>query len=93
MHILAFYYAALPLKAEDVERLFQLKEEHYRIWKVIGRELGVDVDTLSVIDENFTDEDCLHSVIDSANPAPTHEAMARILQSERITNAIAGTII
>ena len=91
---LLFTNAALPLKAEDVERLFQLEEKQYRIWKVISTELGVDVDTLNAIEKNHTDDkDCLHAVIDSANPAPTHDAMARVLQSERISNAIAGTII
>ena len=76
-----------------MERLFQLEEEHYRIWKVIGTELGVDVDTLSVIDDNLiNDKDRLHSVIDCANSAPTHEAMTMILESPNITCAIAGMI-
>ena len=84
--------AALPLKAEDVERLFELKKEHYRIWKAIGTELGIDVDILHAIEKDHTDDkDCLHAVIDSANPALTREAMTQILESANITNAIAGS--
>ena len=88
------FHIAIPIRAKNVERLFQLEEEHYRIWRVIGTKLGVDMDTLSVIEEYVTiDKDRLHSVIDCANPAPTHEAMTKILESEHITNAIAGTIM
>ena len=85
------YDAALPLKAEDVERLLKVKKEHYRVWKTIGAELGIDVDTLSAIEKNHTDDKgCLHAVINSANPAPTHETMAKVFQSANINNAIAG---
>ena len=87
-------YVALPIKAENVERIFKVQKEHYRVWKVIGTELGIDVDTLSVIEKNHTnDEDCLCAMIDSAKPAPTHEAMTKILQSTNITSAIAGIIV
>ena len=80
--------AALPL---DVKRLIELKEKHYRVWKTIGTELGIDVDTLSAIEKDHADDrDRLHAVIDSANPAPTHETMTKILESANITNAIAG---
>ena len=85
---------ALPLKAEDVERLIELKEKYYRVWKTIGRELGIDVDTLNAIEKDHTDDDDrLYAVIDSANPAPTREAMTKILESANITNAIAGMIM
>ena len=61
------------------------------MWKAIGMELGVDGDTLSDIEKNHTDDsDRLHAVIDSANPAPTREAMTKILDSANISNAIAG---
>ena len=74
-----------------MERLIELKQRHYSVWKAIGMELGVDGDTLSDIEKNHTeDSDRLHAVIDSANPAPTREAMTKILDSASISNAIAG---
>ena len=77
-----------------MERLIELKKKHYRVWKIIGRELGIDVDTLSTIEKDHTDDDdCLYAVIDSANPAPTREAMMKILESANITSAIAGMIM
>ena len=77
-----------------MERYFEVEKEHYRIWKVIGTELGIDVDTLNAIEKDHTDDrDHLHAVIDSANPAPTREAMTKILQSANINNAIAGMIM
>ena len=77
-----------------MERMLQLKKEHYRVWKTIGTELGIDVDTLSVIEKDHTDDKGrLHTMINSANPTPTHETMVKILQSSNITSAIAGTVI
>ena len=76
-----------------MERFFEIEKNHYRIWKTIGTELGVDGDTLSAIERDHTDDDdCLHAVIDSANPAPTQETVAKILESANISNAIAGMI-
>ena len=61
------------------------------LWKIIGAELGIDVDILSSIDRGqTTTRACLHKMIDEANPPVTCNAMTRVLQSERITNAIAG---
>ena len=74
-----------------MERLFEVQKEHYRIWKTVGTELGVGVDTLIAIEKDHAnDKDCLHAVIDSANPAPTCETMAKILHSVYITKAMAG---
>ena len=90
--ILGLHNAALPLNSEDVMK--RLKKEHYRIWKTIGAELGIDVDTLSAIEKDHKkDKDCLCAMIDSANPAPTHEVMAKILQSTNIISAIAGMMM
>ena len=76
-----------------MEWLFELKMEHYRIWKTIGTELGVDVDTLNAIEKDHTnDESRLHAMIDCINPTPTHETMTKVLQSEYVNNTIAGTI-
>ena len=76
-----------------MERFFEIEKNHYRIWKTIGTELGVDGDTLSAIEKDHTDDDDrLQAVIDSANPAPTQETVAKILESASISNAIAGMI-
>ena len=84
--------AALPLSTKDVKRLIELKEKHYRVWKAIGTELGVDGDTLNTIERDHrNDSDRLQAVIDSASPAPTHEEMTKILQSAFVNNAIAGS--
>ena len=74
-----------------MERLFKIKWEHYRIWKLIGTEMGIDMDTLNSIEkDHFGDRNCLRAMIDKAKPAITRDAMTKVLQSELITNAVAG---
>ena len=74
--------------------MLQLKKEHYSVWKIIGTELGIDVDTLNAIEKDHTDDKgCLHAMINGANPVPTYETVIKILQSPNITSAIAGTIM
>ena len=69
--------------------LFDIKWEHFRVWRTIGTELGVNVDTLNAIGkDNTDDDDRLYAVIDSA--APTREIMGMTLESANISNAIAG---
>ena len=87
-----YYNIALPVRSKDLERLFKVKWEHYRLWKLIGTELGIDVDTLNDIEENYSvgNRNCLRVMVDTANPRITREAMGNILQSEVITNAVAG---
>ena len=64
------------------------------MWRTIGTELGVDVDTLNSIEKNDADDsDRLKAVINGANPAPTCEKMTKILQSTNVKNAIAGMIM
>ena len=85
---------ALPINADNVGRFFEVKKEHCRVWKIIGTELGIDMDMLNAIEKDHTDDvDRLHAMIDTANPAPTHAALAKVLQSANITSAIAGTIM
>ena len=92
--LLLICYAAVTINAENLERIFEVEKEHYRIWRTIGIELGVTVDKLNTIEKDHTDnEDHLHAVIDSANPAPTRETMTKILESANISNAIAGMIM
>ena len=94
MKLLLICYAALTVNAKNLERFFKVKKEHYRVWKTIGAELGVDVDTLNATERDHRDiKCCLHAVIDSANPAPTYKTMTKILESANISNAIAGMIM
>ena len=54
------------LNAENLEQFFEMEKNHYRIWKVISTELGIDGDTLSAIEKDHRDDkDCLHAVIDT----------------------------
>ena len=89
-YTLVFCNTALPLRAEDVDELFSIRQEHCRVWRVIGTKLGINIDTLNAIEKDHTtDKDRLHAVIDSVTP--THEAMAKVLQTVAdITSAVAG---
>ena len=91
IHLL-FVYVALPLKGEEFGRLnFNITSQHYIIWRIIGAELGIGGDLLKTIERDHTnDRDCLHAVIDSASPPPTHEMITKILQSERVSSAAKG---
>ena len=89
MHTLTFPNAALPINAEDFQH--NLNPQHYRIWRMIGTELEIDVEILNSIEwDHANDHDRLHAMIDSANPALTHEVITKVLQSERIANAVKG---
>jgi hypothetical protein len=81
------------VRSKDLERLFKVKWEHYRLWKLLGTELGIDTDTLNDIEESHSagNRNCLRVMVDTADPRITRRAMATALQSEVITNAIAGT--
>ena len=91
MHLL-FVDVALPLKGEEFGRFnFNITRQHYRIWRIIGAELGMDGELLETIQRShLNDGDCLCAMIDSANPALTHEMITKVLQSERISNAVKG---
>ena len=68
--------------------------KHYKIWKVIGIELGIGLDSLNAIQKVHTSEqECLQAMIDGANPIPTRETMAKVLQSVNINEALAGIIM
>ena len=64
------------------------------MWRTIGTELGVDANTLNAIEkDDGNDGSRLKAVINGANPAPTHEIMAKLLESAIVENAIAGMIM
>ena len=61
------------------------------IWKIIGTELGIDMEMLNSIERDHTnDHDRLHAMINSASSAITHEVITKVLQSEPISNAVEG---
>ena len=89
--LFCFVYIALPLKGEEFGRFFNISKQHYRIWRIIGAELGIDGDLLKTIErDHLNDEDRLHAMIDSASPALTHEMTTKVLQSECVSNAVKG---
>ena len=57
--------------------------------------MGVDADVLNAIEKVHTaDNDCLHAMIDGANPAPICERQCpRFLNQQILPNAIAGCYI
>ena len=64
------------------------------MWRTIGTELGIDVDKLNAIEkDDENDGGRLKAVINGANPAPTREIMAKLLESAIVENAIAGMIM
>ena len=78
-----------PLIVEDLEIL--CKWEHLKVWKIIGTELGIDVNVLKSFEsDQKSDYSCLCRMIKEATPPITYNAMAKILQSERVTSAVAG---
>ena len=88
MHLL-FVSVAIPLKGEEFGS--NITRQHYIIWRIIGAELGIGGDLLKTIERDHTnDRDCLHAVIDSASPPPTHETITKILQSEHISSTVKG---
>ena len=70
-----------------------ISSEHYRIWRIIGAELGMDEELLNTIERargHVNDEDRLCTMINSASPLLTHEVITKVLQSERISSAVKG---
>ena len=69
--------------------------EHYRSWKSIGLELGIDSAALDAIEKNYAnDHRRLIAMIElwhvSVDLKPSHEAMVKALQSNRVTTSIIG---
>ena len=82
----------LPVKGRDVERLFNVPLE---LWKLLGIELGINTETLDAIEkENVGDRDRLHAMFDNIKPPITRGVMKRVLRSQSILkNAVSGIII
>ena len=69
--------------------------EHYRSWKSIGLELGIDSAALDAIEKRYVnDHRCLIAMIEllhaSVDLNPSQEAMTKALQSNRVTTSVLG---
>ena len=72
--------------------------EHYRSWKSIGLELGIDSAALNAIEIKYmNDHRRLIAMIElwqaSVDLNPSEEAMTKALQSNRVTTSVVGVCI
>ena len=80
---------------ENLDEILQRIQDYHGLWKVIGAELGIEVDVLDMIEKNYQqDIDCLHSLTihlpyghDSSR---TYQALVKAFKSERASDAISG---
>ena len=82
------YIAAIPSGIE-IDEILNLTTKHYRLWKSIGLELGIDSAALDAIEKNYVnDHRHLIAMIElwhiSVDLKPSREAMVNALQSERV---------
>ena len=92
--ILTSIYAAV-LSDEEVNEILNLTRNHYRSWKSIGLELGIDSAALDAIEKNnINDHRCLIAMIElwhvSVDLKPSHKAMETALQSDKVTLIATG---
>ena len=72
--------------------------EHYRSWKSIGLELGINGAALNAIEKRYVnDHRRLIAMIElwhaSVDLNPSQEAMTKALQSNRVTTSVVGVCI
>ena len=92
--VLQSNYAAI-LSDEEVNEILNLTRSHYKSWKSIGLELGIDSAALDAIEKNYINDhrrliamiDLWHSSVDLK---PSREAMVKALQSEKVTMTATG---
>ena len=93
--ILLSYAAVLSIK--EVSDILNLARSHYRSWKSIGLELGIDSAALDAIEKNYINDhrrliamiELWHSSVDLK---PSCEKMETMLKSDKITAATRGII-
>ena len=88
------YFAAI-LNNIEVNEILSLAVEHYRSWKSIGLELGIDGAALNAIEKKYVnDHRRLIAMIElwhaSVDLNPSQEAMTKALQSNRVTTSVVG---
>ena len=92
--ILSIIIAAI-LSNTEVNNILSLSASRYRSWKSIGLELGIDGAALDAIDKNHVNDhrrliamiELWHSSVDLK---PSHEAMIKALQSNRVITSLVG---
>ena len=80
---------------ENLDEILQSIQDYHGLWKVVGAELGIEVDVLDTIERDYTqDIDRLHALIihwpNGDNSSLTYQAFVEAFQSERVSDAIAG---
>ena len=83
---------------ENLDEILQRIQDYHGLWKVIGAELGIEVDVLDMIEKNYQqDIDCLHSLTIHLpyghDSSQTYQALVKAFKSERASDAIAGRYI
>ena len=94
MNMYSILYAAV-LSDEELNEILNLIKNYYGSWRSIGLELGIDSAALDAIEKNYVNDhrrliamiDLWHSSVDLK---PSHEAMVKVLQSEKVTMTAAG---
>ena len=85
-------------EGEDLDEILQRIQDYHGLWKVIGVELGIEMDVLNLIEMAYRhDIDCLHALIiqwpHGDNSSLTYQALVKAFQSERVSDAKAGTVL
>ena len=82
---------------ENLDEILQRIQDYHGLWKIIGAELGIEVDVLDTIEKNYQqDIDRLHALIihlPYADSSQTYQAFIKAFKSERASDAIAGRYI
>ena len=82
-------------KGEDLDKILQRIQDYHGLWKVVGVELGIEMDALDTIERNYPrDIDCLHTLIaqwpHGDNSSLTYQALVKAFESEHVSDAKAG---
>ena len=80
---------------ENLDEILQRIQDYHGLWKVIGAELGIELDVLDTIEKSCQqDIDCLHALTiylpDDHDSSRTYQTFVKAFQSRRASDAIAG---
>jgi hypothetical protein len=83
---------------ENVDEILQRIQDYHGLWKVIGAELGIELDVLDTIEKNFQhDIDRVHALTiylpHGDDSSQIYQALVKAFQSQRASDAIAGEYI
>ena len=82
-------------EGEDLNEILQRIQDYHGLWKVVGVELGIEMDVLNLIEAAYRqDIDRLHALIihwpHGDNSSLTYQALVKAFQSKRVSDAKAG---